>query len=594
MFLPSISTKWRVIQVLAVMLLMAASWQTALSQSAIERLVSPGKLSSAHIEQEKDCASCHESFNKKAQSGLCADCHKEIRADISSAAGFHGKSPDASKAECKSCHTEHVGRSADIRGLEPETFNHEFTDYPLSGAHNQVDCAGCHKPGIAFAKAPRDCVGCHKPDDPHFGKLGAACADCHVVSSWKSIRFDHAKTDFPLLGKHESTSCMSCHKLQVWAGTSSKCIDCHRSDDVHKGSFGAGCESCHNAGSWTQTRFNHDTTGFKLLGRHSSIECAACHGPGKPSPAPETCVGCHREDDVHKGANGSACADCHTPKNWKTVLFDHSKTGFALLGSHGKAPCVSCHTKPASEWKPPQSCSGCHGADDTHKGLLGSDCATCHSETSWAKIHFDHDTDAGFILGGAHAKTACATCHKQPTPVASPPVSCAGCHKQDDPHLGQLGDGCGQCHGDLSWTAGVRFDHEFTSFPLLGAHKGAVCADCHKSRAYLDVSVSCVGCHSNDDIHEGRMGKDCAQCHNPSDWKRWKFDHDRQTTFSLTGAHKELACASCHTSKSSQSMEISARCISCHAPDDKHNGSFGNSCERCHNTEAFWAVDISN
>lgn len=588
------STDWRRWLVALALAWVVAGLQSATPQSAIERLVAPGKLSNAHIEQEKDCASCHESFNKKAQSGLCADCHKEIRADISGRTGFHGKFPDVAGAECKSCHTEHIGRGADILGLVPEKFDHDFTDYPLAGGHKKVDCAECHKAGVSFAKAPRDCASCHKADDPHRGKLGTACADCHDVSSWKTIRFDHGKTDFPLLGKHDSEPCMSCHKEQVWAGAPSDCIDCHRADDVHKGSFGTDCASCHSADSWTKTRFNHDTTGFKLTGKHNAIECAACHGPGKPDPAPKTCIGCHRADDVHKGANGTACADCHTAKNWKTVSFDHTKTGFALLGAHGKTPCASCHTKPANEWKPPRTCIGCHTADDTHKGLLGADCETCHAETSWTKIHFDHGTDAGFTLGGAHAAIACATCHKQPTPVASPPVSCAGCHKQDDPHKGQLGDGCGQCHGDLSWTASVRFDHEFTDFPLLGAHEGAECADCHKSKAFLDVSASCADCHADDDVHEGRMGTECAQCHNPSDWKRWTFDHDQQTAFSLTGKHAKLTCAACHTSKSAKSMKISARCISCHASDDKHRGAFGTSCERCHNTEAFWAVEISN
>lgn len=566
--------------------------QSATSQSAIERLVSPGKLSTAHLEQEKECSLCHESFNKKAQSNLCIDCHTEIGADIKTSAGFHGKWPEVKGAECKSCHTEHIGRGADIMGLQAAKFDHNFTDYPLVGGHKKADCTGCHKTGVAFAKAPTTCASCHKKDEPHLGRLGTACADCHAVSGWKSIRFDHETTEFALLGKHKTATCTACHKNEVWAGLKTECIDCHKSDDIHKGAFGADCASCHDAFSWTQTRFNHDTTGFRLVGKHASAECAACHGAGKPDPAPKDCISCHRIDDVHKGKNGAACADCHTPKSWKAVTFDHARTGFALAGTHKTTACSSCHLKPAAEWKPPRACIGCHKSDDTHKGLLGPQCETCHLETSWTRVTFDHDMDAGFALSGAHSATQCAACHKKPTAEASPPVSCAGCHREEDPHKGQLGDGCGQCHNDQSWAKGVRFNHEFTAFPLLGAHAGAECADCHKTKAYLDASTACVSCHEDKDVHKGRLGADCAQCHNPSDWKRWSFDHGRQTSFALTGKHTDLACAACHTSQNAKSLKISDRCVSCHTSDDKHRGAFGTSCERCHNTEAFWAVDI--
>tara|TARA_R110002020_G_scaffold309301_1_gene525079 strand:- start:229399 stop:231114 length:1716 start_codon:yes stop_codon:yes gene_type:complete len=563
------------------------------AQSPIERLVSPGKLSSAHEEQEKVCASCHASFNKKGQAALCLDCHKDINADLAGRQGFHGKSPDVAGADCKTCHTEHIGRDADIRGLDTKSFDHSFTDYPLLGKHATAECKACHQPGIAFSKAPQTCSACHGEDDPHKGKLGSTCADCHSEATWQAIEFDHFGTDFPLLGKHGAVACLSCHKNQVWGGLSAKCIDCHKADDPHEGRFGPDCASCHSADSWTQTRFNHDQTGFSLIGKHASAECAECHGPGKPDPAPTTCVACHRSDDVHKGTNGAACADCHTPKNWKTVSFDHSKTGFALLGAHKTTLCASCHTRPTSEWKPPSTCIGCHTADDRHDGLLGPLCATCHEETSWTKVRFDHDRDTDFAIAGAHKAATCASCHKVPVNQKAPPVSCVGCHRTDDPHKGQLGDGCAQCHNEQSWTENVKFNHEFTDFPLLGAHAAATCGDCHATKAYLDASKECASCHQDKDVHKGGLGAECGQCHNPVSWSRWSFDHTRQTSFPLTGKHSGLDCAQCHKSQSGQDMKISTRCVSCHAADDKHRGAFGTTCDRCHTTEAFWAVEMN-
>ncbi|MEZ5946915.1 MAG: hypothetical protein R3C04_08730 [Hyphomonas sp.] len=565
----------------------------ARAQSAIERLVSPGKLSGAHVEQEKECSSCHASFDKKAQTQLCRDCHEDVDKDILSNSGFHGRSPDVSGAECKSCHTEHEGRGADIVGLNQAGFDHEFTDYSLTGKHRDVECAACHRPNVRHAEAPHDCISCHREDDPHVGRLGEDCASCHSPKDWGDVTFDHGSTSFALLGAHADVKCAACHENQTWKGVGSDCIDCHRSDDAHDGRFGIACASCHEVTSWTKIKFNHDTTGFRLTGRHSSIACEACHGKGKPDPAPKTCIGCHKADDVHKGRNGADCASCHSSGNWKQVDFDHASTGFALHGQHATAKCESCHTKPISEWTPPGECIDCHRDDDQHEGLLGPACADCHEESGWALVRFDHDRDTGFALLGAHDSVECGGCHKVPANQAVPAAACASCHREEDPHEGQLGDGCGSCHGVESWTEKVRFDHEFTDFPLLGEHASAACEDCHVTKAFLDASSACHDCHADDDVHKGGLGPDCASCHNPKGWAFWSFNHDTQTSFALQGAHASVACEGCHTSNAKGRFKTSSRCVSCHSADDKHRGAFGSSCERCHNTEAFWAVDVA-
>ncbi len=564
----------------------------ATAQTPLEQLVSPGKLSRPHEKQEATCSVCHESFNKGAQTAKCLECHKDINWDVRNKRGYHGRSPAVTGVECKTCHTEHEGRDARIVRIDQKTFDHRFTDMPLTGGHARVDCASCHQPGIKFAKAPTDCVGCHKADEPHQGRLGAACASCHLATDWKTIRFDHAATDFALKGAHAKATCASCHAGEKWKDLATTCASCHAKDDAHQGKLGRDCASCHNEQAWQVQAFNHARTGFALQGRHAAARCESCHVKGVTAPLPRDCAGCHTRDDVHKGRNGVACADCHTASNWKAVTFDHARTKFPLLGRHAAAKCETCHTRPMKEWKPPVGCNDCHKDDDAHKGLLGPLCKDCHSEISWTKVRFEHERDASFALRGKHAAITCAACHTSPTPIKSPPVGCIGCHREDDPHKRQLGDGCGQCHGEATWKAGIRFDHDLTDFPLLGKHAGATCKDCHATAAFLDASAACVSCHKKEDVHRGRLGGDCATCHNPVDWKRWRFDHDTQTGYPLTGKHRDVTCESCHRSEVKGEISLSTRCVSCHAADDKHRGGFGTGCERCHTTEAFWAVDV--
>jgi hypothetical protein len=591
------SLRFTSIRALSAFVAIAFAWLVmgmlpAFAQTPLERLVSPGKLSAAHQDLEAKCGSCHVSFNKSAQATLCLDCHKEVAADIRSKRGFHGLSRLVSGAECKTCHTEHAGLNAKIASFDRKTFDHSFTDFPLLGGHAKVECAECHKTKEKYSAAPAECIGCHAPDDPHLGRLGTACASCHAVTDWQTISFDHSKTKFPLTGLHAREECAACHVDQAWKNLPMTCVSCHAKDDVHEGKLGKDCASCHSAQGWKVSTFDHAKTGFALVGEHAQAECQACHKVSVSAPLPTTCNGCHARDDVHKGGNGTACASCHTVANWTDIRFDHSKTKFPLLGKHVSTKCEACHTKPTSTWKPPTGCLGCHQKDDRHKGLLGPDCQDCHVERSWATIRFDHAKDANFALRGKHASAKCAACHLQPVKVKSPATSCIGCHRKEDPHKGQLGDGCGRCHGEISWKEEVRFDHGLTDFPLLGKHANATCKDCHATSAFLDAKSECASCHAKEDVHKGRLGPNCATCHNPTDWARWRFDHDKQTSYPLTGKHRGQTCESCHRNPVRKEINLSTRCVSCHITDDKHRGAFGSGCERCHTTEGFWAVSI--
>lgn len=579
---------------MAVMLMMAFHPSDSDAQTPLERMVSPGKLSDAHADLEPECESCHLSFKKSAQRQLCLDCHEDVAQDFDRRQGFHGRGVLPADMECRACHTEHEGRRADIVGFEQDDFIHELTDFELIGGHRTAECADCHLPGKKWSEAPQACVSCHKDDDPHRGQLAETCANCHNSEDWTLVGFDHDTTDFPLLGQHAEAECMSCHKGQVWQELPADCASCHKADDIHEGRFGADCESCHEATGWTDVRFNHDITGFRLRGGHSKIECEACHTQGTTSGVKlgTACIDCHQDDDAHEGRNGTDCASCHSVNVWSDIRFDHSKTDFPLLGAHATTKCESCHVESVLVSVPSTECIACHVEGDVHEGILGADCETCHVSTAWTEVRFDHDIDTAFALEGEHETAECAACHVAPVHVALPDVGCVDCHASDDAHEGQLGTRCGDCHDATDWTSTVRFDHDFTDFPLLGKHEGVDCADCHQTTAFGDAESECVSCHRKDDEHNGRFGEACETCHNPSSWEHWKFDHTIQTDFPLTGKHADTGCYECHTERNQKSAEISDSCYSCHRKDDVHRGTFGRDCAACHNTSDFSAVEL--
>jgi hypothetical protein len=486
-----------------------------------ETLLMPGKLSSAHQKYEEDCSQCHNRANRAQQRELCLACHKPIAADIAGKRGFHGHAPGMATAQCAACHSEHLGRDADIVRLSRAAFDHQLTDFPLQGAHAGLACDSCHTAGKPYRAAPSTCVACHAKVEPHDGKLGRDCA------------------------------------------------------------------ACHNVKNWHDTRFNHDKTAFALRGAHAEVPCAQCHFGNRYKGTPTQCAACHAPDDVHRGSRGDKCADCHTVESWKSATFDHAKqTGFALLGVHARLACNDCHRSGNLKDPLPKDCKGCHVGQDAHAGRFGNDCAKCHGNDAWKPASFDHERDAKWALTGLHARVDCHACHTASVATQKLGQDCAGCHRADDVHAGSLGTDCAQCHTTMGWRTDVRFDHDFTDFPLVGQHVVVPCEQCHVTRAYKTVAHDCYSCHAKQDVHHDSLGHDCAKCHSANGWNIWEFDHGKQTGFALTGAHRKLTCAQCHR-EAPEKVKLSTSCAACHRQDDVHLGQFGQRCERCHTTATF-------
>ncbi len=487
-----------------------------------DKMIMPGKLIEGHAEYENKCESCHLDFEKSKQVTLCINCHdhKNISDDQKNKKGFHGNA-NVRDLDCKSCHTEHVGRNADIIQLDISTFDHRKTDFKLKGKHQNVTCASCHKKDKKFHEAKSDCISCHKNDDRHNGELGKKCQDCHSEKSWKESEYDHTKeTDFPLVGKHKDVACDLCHVNTDYKKTPKTCIGCHKINDVHNGRLDSKCETCHKPKKWKKIFHKHDPKKFKLKGNHKKFDCQSCHlKMNFKRKLKNTCISCHKNDDSHKRRYGKKCDSCHKQKTWKKTIFNHSKTKFELFGKHKKVKCDTCHRGVIAEENLGLKCISCHKPDDVHEREEGKKCDTCHSEDGWNKK--------------------------------------------------------------------ILFDHDQSKFPLIGQHSIIGCESCHQDFKFKTPNIKCDSCHTADDTHDGRLGEDCALCHNPNDWRLWEFDHNTQTKFKLEGKHENLLCEVCHRSNGKKSMKLSSSCRSCHRADDVHGGSFGDKCDRCHNTKSF-------
>jgi hypothetical protein len=322
------------------------------------------------------------------------------------------------------------------------------------------------------------------------------------------------------------------------------------------------------------------------------------------------------------------------------------------------ADCNACHDVTARV--PDAKCMACHEgivtnappgaaarASSVHASFEGR-CRDCHAD------HRDHLVDldregfnharARFPLEGEHARARCEACHEAPAQVGAGPSrtqvaadlprmkfqgvahgSCTDCHV--DPHggafaAGDRAQGCTSCHDSHGWKGdALRFDHGASRFPLEGAHARADCEACHRSTPEgLPVAqrgpptssapgaslgharlrgtpTACAACHL--DPHQGTLApKQCDACHRTTTWKGddVRFDHDRDATFALRGAHAALDCARCHDRGHDGAPAASlgravlrgvgaTDCNACH--QDPHQGGLApKRCDTCHDAGA--------
>lgn len=543
-----------------------ACHRPALQRSPAAPLIERRDPARSWLGLETDCASCH------------ADPH---RAQLG---------PD-----CKRCH--------DTRAWKPAPgFDHVKTAFPLTGKHAAAACAKCHlAANLALARTgagepiPRykplshqECSACHR--DPHAERFGPGCAGCHATESFKVIRaggFNHDRTRYPLRGRHARVACASCHEASRGFGPRpafTSCGSCHR--DAHAGQATlagtpADCATCHTVGGFRPSSFTvaaHQKSAYALEGKHAGVSCAACHKQGPVSavatlgparvimrPPHKRCADCHA--DAHGGqlrarADGGACESCHEVAGFKPSTFterEHARLRLGLEGRHAEIACGACHGAERRGLPSPATAGGLGPARFAFALAAEIECAACHVDPHARR----------FAAGGARARA----------------------------------EGCRACHDVKAFRPSTMAvaAHAATGFPLAGAHRAVACILCHaelksppststligaaaqaRGLRFADTPLTCAGCHETPHGEQFVVRSDrgaCEACHGVEVFKpASRFDHNRDTSFRLDGAHARAACARCHHTDDHTAAgkvrviyrPVSGQCTSCHGPNSAH------------------------
>ncbi|MBL9080804.1 MAG: hypothetical protein JNK76_03305 [Planctomycetales bacterium] len=299
--------------------------------------------------QLTNCSVCHKDQTYKGTPQSCIACHAEPPVHV----GRFG-------TNCSKCHSTATWRTTDLKD-----FDHNLASFKLTGKHAATTCAQCHRNQV-YRGTPSSCIACHAEPKIHQGRFGSDCAKCHSTMTWKNVnltQFDHNLAAFHLTGKHVTTSCVACHKDQVYRGTPQSCAACHAEPTIHLGRFGNDCSKCHSTATWKNAKlasFNHDLSAFKLTGAHRTTACAACHKDQHYRGTPQSCVACHIEPKVHLGRFGTDCMKCHSTATWKgaTITAEFHKFPIFHGGGKNRGECAACHAMP-NDYRT-YACYGCH------------------------------------------------------------------------------------------------------------------------------------------------------------------------------------------------------------------------------------------
>ena len=524
-------------------------------------------------------------------SSLCEECHTTTGWDQNIFDHINVA------VSCEQCHLVEYQTTSDP--------DHSIIGYPTT------DCESCHsvtewEPIIFDHFVNTACVTCHQLDyqntvNPVHTQeegYGENCEQCHIdTDTWSGADFDHALSNFPLTGQHETADCAQCHGEGVYT-LPLTCEECHvpgelavtnyetSSYDHVTHNISSLCEECHTTTGWDQNIFDHINV---------AVSCEQCHLiEHQTSEYP-----IHTNGNIH-----TDCESCHSNENWTIENFIHSaeQTDFPLAGLHIPTLCQDCHLNDVYQGTE-NTCqsSNCHlndfqTAEPDHQlyGYPVDYCSDCHNEIGWTPDIYSHGLE--FLCQNCHIPDYDNTDDPPHTGNTGFPLTCDDCHETVDTWEGAVynHDGvttnCVECHTDeydattspnhtevgyntacedchtsfTDWTD-ATVDHSF--YPISDDHLETTCAECHTQPQY---QPSCWECHDTDfyDEHSAEDNISCWECHTTFDWEDVSFDHSGTTS----------------------------GCFECHEEDfqDEHDPSFPTDCESCHTIDNWEDVNFSH
>jgi hypothetical protein len=260
-------------------------------------------ISSQH--NDVTCIECHSESNYQPQ---CLSCHLE---------DFNEGHNPGDPTDCWGCHTTNNWDS---------NFDHNNTNFPLTGAHLAITCQDCHSGG--YQGTPTECFACHQTNynnttnpDHEALMLPTTCESCHTTNTgWQPALFPIHNQFYELLGAHANISnCDDCHNGN-YNNIPYTCIGCHQidyngtTDPPHQVlNFSFDCLTCHTMNGWIPANFNHSF--FPVSNHHNNVNCNECHS--EPNYQPQ-CLSCHLDDflEEHNQGDPTDCWSCHNASNW--------------------------------------------------------------------------------------------------------------------------------------------------------------------------------------------------------------------------------------------------------------------------------------
>ncbi|MGA1839459.1 MAG: hypothetical protein ACMUIU_02450 [bacterium] len=191
--------------------------------------------------------------------------------------------------------------------------------------------------------------------------------------------------------KLDFDKCLLCHekikeKIESNSGlhakASKECVNCH---SEHHG-------ESYNLIHLDIERFDHNSTGWPLNGKHALLRCTVCHSKESYLLDKNRCRDCHY--DIHLGQLDTDCDKCHNEENFKTITYEHVNMDKGPKGKHMDLACRDCH-EVESTTSPSEKgilvkytgtkflCNKCH--EDPHDGEYGLDCSECHNQITFEK-----------------------------------------------------------------------------------------------------------------------------------------------------------------------------------------------------------------